>query len=356
MSLIFFDGFEDNMALTKWDGGANYGYTTGRNGQAIYVIDQVAGFIKKLLSASEEHATMVFGKSHRIHTGTNNNEGWLGGRSTDAWHGAICTLFSDAGATAHVTVNLVNGTTIEVRRGLTNGTLLGSYTPAVIDYTAWYYFEVKATLHDTTGSVEVKMNGTTVINLTNVDTKNGGTKTVFDAMSMGGSWVNNGRYMASDDLYLCNGAGSVNNNFLGDCAVETLYPSGDGSSSVLVGSDGNSVNNSLLVDEPGTVVLTDYVQGASVADKDLYALANLVRTTGTVYGVQALAHAVNSDSGPRSAGVILKSGATTTPAVGQALSTTPSAIRRVWELNPNGSVAWDVAAVNALEAGFEVAS
>lgn len=353
MSLIFMDGFEDNMALQKWDGGGNYGYAAGRNGQGLYLVDSNVGQIKKQVVAADEHATFIFGKAYRNRSGANTSEAWI---QSGGQYGAVVTFLSDNLTTAHISVCLEGGNTINVRRGLVNGTLLGSYVVASVDWTAWYYFEVKCTLSDTVGVVEVKLNGQTVINLTGQDTKNGGTKTVFDGFAMGGNHVANGVHNMSDDLWLCNGAGSANNDFLGDCAIETLYPNGDGSLSMLVGSDGNSVNNSLLVDEPNTVILTDYVQGASVADKDLYALANLARTSGTVYGVQALAHAVNTDSGARSAGVILKSGGTTTTVVGQALSTTPAAIRRIWEQDPNTSAPWTVSGVNALEAGFEVAS
>lgn len=355
MSLIFMDGCENNDALQKYEEATNWGYAAGRNGQCIYLVDQVIGRLRKQVPAADEHDTFIFGKAFRNHNGANANEGWLGGRPTDALYGIICTFGSDDGATPHVTVNVVGGNTFEVRRGLTNGTLLGSYGwPTTPDYTSWYYVEVKAKLHDSLGYVTVKVNGQTILDLQNIDTKNGGTKTVFDYVAMSGSWVNNGRYAASDDIYLCNGAGTVNNDFLGDVAIETLYPNGDGSSSQFTGSDGNSLLNYQLVDEPGTVVMTDYVEDSVSGHKDLYAISNLARSSGPVLGVQVTDHVVNTDSGAVSAKVSLKSGATSVASAAFPLVTTPGIIRKMWEQNPDTSAAWDVASVNSLEAGIEV--
>jgi hypothetical protein len=248
----------------------------------------------------------------------------------------------------------MNANQIGVYRGLMNGTLLGSYTLPTITYTEWYYIEAKVTLSDTVGTVEVKLNGQTVISLTGQDTKNGGTKAVLDSIGVGAPQTLNNVHNGIDDFYLCNGAGSVNNNFLGDVVVEALYPSGDGSSSQFTGSDGNSVSNYLLVDEPNGIILTDYVEDTVSGHKDLYAIGNLVRTSGPVYGIQVTDHLVNTDAGAVSAKVSLKSGATSDSGPAVPLVTTYKTARKLWEQNPNTSGPWDIAAVNAIEAGVEV--
>lgn len=351
MSLIFFDGFETGDALTKWTSVADVGYMAGRNGQGLYVEDGGSSHIRKQMDAADEHATFIIGKAYRSSTGAvGNNSAWVGG---GAFFGNIFSFVSDNGATCHITIS-AHLDTIYVYRGLANGTLLGSYTVPAPSYSDWYYFEAKAVLHDSAGSVEVKMNGATIINLTGIDTKNGGTKAVFDGVAVGAPQTENNVHGLMDDFYVCNGAGSINNNFLGDVAVETLYPSGNGSSSQFMGSDGNSVDNYLLVDETGTPVLTDYVEETVSGERDLYAIANLVRTSGPIYGVQVTDHVRNSDSGAVSCKVSLKSGATLVAGADFPVDTTWKTARKLWELNPDGSVAWDIAAVNAIEAGVEV--
>lgn len=345
------DGFETGDALTKWTSVLDVVYQAGRNGQGLYIEDGGSSHIRKQMDAADEHATFIIGKAYRSHTGAvGNSSAWVGG---GAYFGNIFSFVSDNGAVCHVTIS-ANGDTISVFRGLANGTLLGSYVVPAPSYADWYYFEAKATLSDTVGSVEVKMNGVTIINLTNVDTKNGGTKTVFDGVAVGAPQTENNIHGLMDDFYVCNGAGATNNNFLGDIAIETLYPSGNGSSSQFLGSDGNSTDNYLLVDETGVPVLTDYVEETVSGEKDLYAIGNLVRTSGPIYGVQVTDHVRNSDAGAVSCKVRLKSGATEVSGDTFPVDTTWKTARKLWELNPDGSVAWDIASVNAIEAGVEV--
>ena len=353
MTLIFMDGCETGDGPTKYDEWSvgNLNYVTGRNGQGLQVTNAF-GNLRKQFDAADEHATIIIGRAFKP-TNTNpvDSSGWIGGGST---YGNLFTLTSDNGVTKHVSFELASGNTLRVVRGAPNGTLLGSYVFPSPKYTDWYYFEAKVVLHDTTGSVEVRVNGEVVINLTNIDTKNGGTKAVFDGFGIGPAQTQNNVHTIIDDLYVCNGAGSVNNNFLGDVAIETLYPNGNGSSSQFTGSDGNSTDNYLLVDEPGAVVLTDYVEDSVSGHKDLYTLSNLVRSSGPIYGIQVTSHLKNSDSGAVSGRVTIKSGATEADGADFPVVTTWKTARKIWDLNPDTAAAWSIAAVNALEAGVEV--
>ena len=69
----------------------------------------------------------------------------------------------------------------------------------------WYYVEIQAKLHDSTGFVIVRVNGVEVINASTLDTKDGGTKTVYDRVSMA---MFDGRVNQYDDLYITTGAGA----------------------------------------------------------------------------------------------------------------------------------------------------
>lgn len=341
MALIFCEGFDDGLTfLGKWNSftGVTVGAPYGRNNSGLRFTDE-SHFATRVFTAAQEHATMTVGFAFRRVGSANNLE-----RS-------FLSLNSDNGVTAHVVLTLYDdgSNRIRVNRGTT---VLATLTTSLLA-NQWYYIELKATLHDTTGAIEVRLNGQTLYQTTNIDTKNGGTKTVFDSISVSSGVLNGESHM--DDLYVCNGAGSTNNTFLGDLAIETLYPDGNGNSSLMTGSDGNQVDNYQLVDEaaPSTA---DYVVGASVGNKDTYAFGSLVRTTGPVKGVMVSSYANKTDSAARSVRNVARSGVTEASGPTNALATTWIPYSNVFETDPNTSTDWTIASVNAAEFGVEVDS
>jgi hypothetical protein len=90
----------------------------------------------------------------------------------------VLSFRSDSGATEHVALRLDNAGFVEMRRG--DGVSLGLTGGGLFATDTWQYFEVTVHLDDVHGSFTVQVNGTTVSTWTNEDTRNGGTKTVFD--------------------------------------------------------------------------------------------------------------------------------------------------------------------------------
>jgi hypothetical protein len=123
----------------------------------------------------------------------------------------ICQLYSDAGVTQHHLVqwNKSSGLLVLTRGGATIGSTTFAFTQ-----NTWYYIEVQSKLHDTAGFGIVRINGTEVINTGAVDTKNGGTKVVYDQFRIlcGTTSATN----QVDDLYLSTGAGCT---FQGDHTI-----------------------------------------------------------------------------------------------------------------------------------------
>lgn len=336
MSLIYFDPFEDALSLGagRWSAGTIA--ASGRNGNRLQVA--AATTSKYTVPAADEHATMYVGFA-------------VQGSVWSSVAQEIVGFYSDTNVTQHVNLTVVRGatniTSMQLRRGTT---VLATSSAINLPPATWAYIELKAVLHDTTGVAEVKMNGTVIATFSG-DTKNAGTKTVFDTLRITGG-VATSETLSVDDLYLLNGAGSSpHNDYLGDVAVEAVVPGGNGSLSQLVGSDGNSTDNYLLVDD---AVMTDYVGSAVTGDKDLYAMGNLVRATGTVYGVMVAAVAQNADAAAQSVKLPIKSGATTSSGSASSVTTSPSYPVRVLALNPVTAAAWIISEVNAVEAGAEV--
>lgn len=339
MSLILTEGFEDGVQSSRWNYGAwnNPGDVAyGRNGKGGNL--QSGDNLGYNIPVADQHDTLIIGFAKR--TTAYHNSG-----SANYWG-----FYSDDGATAHVRFQwAINTGQLSCWYGPTAAGVIYDFLPNV-----WYYVEFKARLHDTLGFVEVRVNGNVVFSVTGVDTKNGGTKTVFDHWRFSTSNISPvRRHTNIDDLYMMNGAGSVNNDFLGDIAIETLFPNGNGDSSDFVGSDGNSVDNYLLVDE-AVPDYTDWVGGSTVGAKDLYEMQNPVRTSGPVFGAIITAFTVNGDSGPRSLRTIAKKGSTVANGGSTALVTTPSIQRQVIEEDFDTGGQLTIADIQALQVGAEI--
>lgn len=263
----------------------------------------------------------------------------------------IITFSTDAGATRHLSILYKSDGVIEVRRGTASGTILASASTGQAHQDTWNYIEVKATIADAGGIVQVRMNGsaTPLINFTG-DTRNGGTSTLIDTVGIGGAsqcrWA---------DWYILDTAGSApNNDFLGDVRVYVLQPTGSGNYSQLVGSDGNSTDNYLLVDE-APYSTADYVGSATIGQKDSYAMADLPAGVSQVFGVMELAIVAKSDAGAAGMKQLLRVSGTDYTTAALALSTSYGEMVNLRDTNPFTGVAWTPGGVNGIEAGVEVA-
>jgi hypothetical protein len=263
--------------------------------------------------------------------------------------GGIMGFYGDAGGTPHIALTHNTDGTVSVRRGIYNGTILGTTTQS-FPYNIWHYWEMKVTLHDTTGSVVVRLNNQTVLNLTNIDTKNGGTGSVIDYVHYYTSAVHGVKY---DDIYINDGSGSVDNDFWGDIAIKTLVANGAGNSTQLTSSTGAnwSTTDEAFNTTPNT---TDYVGASTPGLKDTYSLVDLPAGTPLIKYISVGLYAAKSDAGSISARRVLRVNSTDYTGSDLVLA---ASYQWFWEyirLSPNTSLAWTKAEIDAMEAGMEV--
>lgn len=258
------------------------------------------------------------------------------------------------GGTTQVSLYLSVDNRLGFYRG--DGATQLAYGTTVMAMNTWDYIEVKCTIHDTTGSFEVRINGVTEISGTNVDTQV--TANSYADRMIWSNGQGNDVTPWLDDLYICDGTGSApTNDFLGDIMVEALFPNGNGNSSQFVGSDGNSTDNYLLVDEQNQPDGdTTYVQSSTVAQKDTYAMGNLTATAGTVYGVQVNSVAKKTLAGTRTiVHVSRESGGTEADSAAKALSLSYVNNYTISESKPSTG-AWTISDINNAEFGVKVNS
>jgi hypothetical protein len=255
------------------------------------------------------------------------------------------------GATIHVDLRLVTGT--QVLRVTRNGTQIGSDGTTVLSLDTWYYIEFKATIHDTTGSFSVHVNGVneSMGTQTNIDTRNAGTPLV-DRVRLGGA-VSTGLSWDADDWYVLNSSGSApNNDFLGDIRVAAVLPSGAGNSTQWTPSAGSNFQN---VDETPPDDDTTYNSEATASDKDTFAMGNIPSTPTTIYGVMQGARHRKDDAGSRTLRQVVRSGGTDYEGSDISVSDTYQfTFEPVRETDPNTAAAWTESGFNAVEAGYKL--
>lgn len=193
-----------------------------------------------------------------------------------------------------------------------------------------------------------------ILNLTNQNTK-AQTSATANTVYIGHSALANVAGLHYwDDLYICDGTGSTNNDFLGDVRVQTLYPSSAGATSAFTSSSGGV--NYTNVDETPANGDTDYNSSATVGATDTYGYTD-IPASATVKGVQVNVIARKDDAGTRTiAPVVRHSG---TDYVGTAQSAgagTYSDLLQLYEQNPGTSAAWVATDVNNAEFGAKIAS
>jgi hypothetical protein len=360
MALLYMDGFDLQDTLIRWT-------TIGYTASVVYTPATRLG-AGKCVHLTVGSGGGVGGQIQIVRTFTPSAQVYVGaalqvGVDTGITSEPTANFFGlcgDNGTTGHLYLRRTSSSAIQLYRGdpatgtfnSPSGTLLATSAPGTFDAN-WHYVEMSATLHDSTGAVTVKVDGTTILTFTG-DTKNGGTSTNIDTLKFKA-----GRYnfeptatITIDDLYLCNSTGTVNNTFLGDVRVQSLLPSGAGASTELAVT--GAANNHTAAGESPYNNAT-YNSSATVGQRDTYALSDLAAGTAGILGVQAVAHMQKSDSGAASAKLAIKSGATVYYDATQSLGTAIAAYSQVRETDPATSAAWTLAAVNALEAGMEVA-
>lgn len=225
------------------------------------------------------------------------------------------------------------------------GTALGSAVAGTFpDDGGWHYVELHGSIHDSTGVAEVWLDGVKVIDVAATDTQQGigvvsGFSPGINLSSATGSPV-----VSVDDVYVASGLSAV----LGPQVHEALVPTSSVESGGL-GSDGNSVDNFLLVDS----VSTDYVDITS-GERDRYGLADRTET-GDVNAVTVRAVLERPDLGLIVANGFALSGATETDGPGLVLGGGKRvvAVTGVLETDPNTAAAWTTSGVNALTVGVE---
>lgn len=258
--------------------------------------------------------------------------------------------FWSSGGNAQTTISLTTLGIVRFRRG--DGTVLASSPSSTILANQWYYIEARIKYGTgTSGQVELKVDGTTVIASTNTNTAGDTNNPNYQFVNFD-SRVSNGTdtpvYL--DDLYILDTTGSVNNTFLGPCRVNMIVPDGDtGSQDWTPTPSGDSFDkiNSLTSDEDSS-----YITAALSGNVSDFTLSDLPVTATAVKGIQVLHRARRTDVGPANMKASIKQGSDVLDGRTHLPTTDYSTFFDIFELDPTTGLALTVSDVNSLVLRF----
>lgn len=338
MTLLHIEGFDDSIASGA--AGLPPGWTTtnftfnttySRFGVGMGVT-QNGGAYFPLPAAQTE---LIVGISVKINSASSI------GTANDYFFG-----YGNTNDNTQLVVAPWHGGGICVRRGNGAGAVVAQTTDVGIRLGGTYYIEMKAKLSDTVGSAVVRVNEVEVINATNVDTKE--TTGADDNITV--IFIDSANRYYFDDLYIANTSGTAPyNDFLGDVRVYSFLPNANGTFSQGLGSDANSTDNYLLVDE-NPAVATDYVD-LGTGEKDTYGFPDATfNDAATVLAVQTTSHLLKTDAGTITAQNVALLGAN--ESLSSVISPSASMVpyHTIFDQKPGGGN-WTKTDLNAAEFG-----
>jgi len=283
-------------------------------------------------------------------------EAWKGGGVGEGSN-YIVRCFNNNDALWFARVN-TDGTISVLRDpGTTSCVVLGTTTNA-LQAGVFAYVELKVTVHDSTGTVDVRINGAAGLSLTGQNTRGTGASNAWTNLRVG--------YMAMDppttvntldidDLVAMDGSGARNNAFLGDVTIGCLHPDADGNSHAWVLSTGTPDNNEdyLCVDEALVNDDTDYISTATVNAKSTFSMQD-VAAGANVKAVQIVTAQRKAAEGPGLIKHVVRSNSTDYDLTEQGIGGTSYAfLRSVVEVDPATSAAWTESGFNSVEIGIK---
>jgi hypothetical protein len=244
-------------------------------------------------------------------------------------------------------VFLRNGGDFVVTTGGIGSTVLATSSNLCPTHNTWYHIQVKIVIHNTAGSVELRLNGSATASFlaTGINTRN--LTANFFANSVN---VNSNSPTAGDgidDFYVFNDQAPQPNTFQGDVQAIQLMPTTDVATAWV---RNGGTNNCLQVDDARQDGDSTYVATNVVNAVDTYALTALATTPEGIVAVCPKYVARMDDVGPHQMTAQLKSGPTTVTLPTYTFAGNTYAYQQAtYTVDPNTSATWSAAAVNSLQ-------
>jgi hypothetical protein len=355
MAILFMEGFDGHATVAEvfadprfsFSGfAAEYQLQTGRPGSGNCLEIDAGGDSFTCILPQATGSTIWVQFAYYFDQDPNNNDV------------RIVQIYDTSGVLQGTLSLQIGSNSVTYHRGDFSGTLLATASSALGSAT-WYYLELKVVIDDSAGSVYLKIDGVEEMNVTAVDTNNGGVASVasvrFGRTGSSSDAAVDAKY---DDIVIgdtSDGVGGspsiVATDLIGDCSIEVLFPDGAGNYAQWTPSAGLNYQN---VDDGATNDGdTTYNSSSTAGQRDSFTCDDLSISTGSVYAVQVTNICKRQDGGGRLfRGTIRTS---STDAEGTGKYTPASYVHKtdIFENDASGSD-WTVSSVNAMEIGYEL--
>jgi hypothetical protein len=251
--------------------------------------------------------------------------------------------------TTQVALQLNTDLTLSVVIG---STVVATSTATLVSDT-YAYLEIKV-VFSASGSVTVHKNGVAIITVASHNTIPTGNSSA-NSVIFGNTDIVTGPAQTAftiDDLYICNGLGSIRNDFLGDSMVTTLFPTGAGDLTQwtpFTGSNWQNVDDPLAPDAP-------YNWGTAAGQVDLYTPGNLAATPADIFGVQWNAMVRKTDASSYVINSAMKFSTIHYGTTGFTPNTDFQDFTDILEQNPDTSADFTESDINGMQGGIRLYS
>ena len=267
---------------------------------------------------------------------------------------AFCQ-FRTGGNANMLTLGISSTGRIQARAGGRGGTLIGQ-SEQIIRAGAYQHIEARWERGVVNGSLEVRVNGRTRLNLIDIDTTNGLDQDCEQIFYGLGGLPKTGApdYVDMDDLFIWDDQGDTNNDFIGDKKCYTRFPNADGAENDWTPISGS--NRFAMLDNVPPQDASEYIYAVgnqSFNERQTVQLANFPAEIVAVAGVVTYTRLWKTDAGDAGVQVGLISGASEAQGAEHALDQSPGYYQDVFEVDPATSSPWTLGALNAMLASLE---
>lgn len=366
MAILWFDGFDDyatknntatGMQVGGWVIAGNTSGSTptglaqrqpdsGVNNRALLYSNPTSSFVQDEVDLGSNYTALGGGAIYYA-----NVVSWdwynatLKGERILAWYDSARVYQCELVLDFHGRFHFCRGSTILA------SSPFGDY--ALFKQAQVHGIEWEIEFSQTVGEFRLWIDNVEIINATgldNCDTANANCRYVRSSVSNGldSDWY-------TDDFYITDGARLGSSATSGNPVCISLHPDSDGGVNVWTASTGT--DEFAMVDDLTSDTDSTYNQTSTVGDESRHGCEALPSWVTDVLAVGAIAWLRKTDATARSARVLINSNSVESLGTTLTLATTYSGSRiPVLETDPDTAAAWTLAAVNALEVGYEVVS
>lgn len=252
--------------------------------------------------------------------------------------------FQDNNAGSQVQIRLDTSGTISAWQGVFAGALLGMSSGPVVPAKAYTHVEAAVFCATSGGSVEVRVNGVTVISATGVNTNPTGYGSL--AQVAGQTTFSDSGFQL-DDLFAWNGDGVLNNDFLGDKKVYTVVPNADTAQADWTPSSGSA--GWAMISNIPPVDASNYIQAENAGELSVFGLGNLPGTVVSIAGVVIATRMWKTDAGSSHVTPGMLSESANADGDNHSITSAPTYWHDVFEVDPATGALWTVAGFNAAD-------